>query len=152
MHACMHAYMHACVHACMHACGSTCQLLSNRPSNHFRDAFKLCILKRKSIRNVDEGMCEQIYMHMREKRMTEWPRTLLLESAWGRLGEVFGLSGDILWCLGTCGRDLLSSLITIWSAWRQLWCFRVLLEAPRGKARETMITHDDPRRWEFEKC
>ena len=57
--------------------------------------FKLCILKRKSIRNVDEGMCEQIYAYER-KQDDRMAQDLTLGKRLGALGEVFGLSGDIL--------------------------------------------------------
>ena len=71
-------------------------------------------------------------------------------------GRDLGGSLDTFWGawghLGTSGVGLGDSLDTIWGVWghlgevlRQSGCLRDILEAPRGMAREKMITHDDPR-------
>ena len=80
----------------------------------------------------------------------------LLGSACGRLGEVLGAIWTPFEALGDVGRRLGELLGTNWTRFRALGeilgrsceqseCIRAIFVAPHGKAREKMITHDDPR-------
>ena len=71
------------------------------------------------------------------------------EMSWGQPGHILGrlgATGDV-WgrSWGQPGRDL-GCLGTSWEGLAgSLDAFRGILGAPRGKAREKMMTHDDPK-------